>query len=313
MSPWRTWVELWEGDEAPHALALIRILLGLVIVYDFATIGHLGLVLPLFGVEEAGGWSTTLQSSQPALWYRVFPPEPWSATALWATCLGAAVAFTLGLRTRVAAVVLVLAWAQARWVLPPADRGIDTLCRNVLLVLACSGCGARFSIEGLWRTPPDRVPSWPRRLILLQLVAMYFLAGIQKGGFAWYPPGHFAALFFILQDPAIAAHDFAWVGRQPFFFLTQIGTAVTVVFQDSYPLALLLRWWRHTADRGGRVRAWANRWPLEWLWIGTGAFFHVALALTTELGIFPFAMLALYPAWLHPDQADRLRERLSIR
>ena len=30
--------------------------------------------------------------------------------------------------------------------------------------------------------------------------------------------------------------------------------------------------------------------------------FHLALAATTELGIFPWAMLALYPVWLHPDE-----------
>jgi hypothetical protein len=197
--------------------------------------------------------------------------------------------------------------------MPGADRGIDTLCRNALLVLAFSGCGEALTMEGGWRTLAQRVPSWPRRLLVLQLVAMYFLAGVQKGGFAWYPPGHFAALYFILHDPAIAAHDFGFLRQQPFFFLSQVGTAVTVVFQDSYPLVLLLRWWRHTADRPGRLRALANRYPLEWLWIGTGAFFHVGLAVTTELGIFPWAMLALYPAFLHPDQVASIRRRMAFR
>jgi len=309
---WAGWVSLWEGDERPHVLAAIRILLGLVIVYDFVEIGALGLVQPLFGVTEVGGWSATLTGDHPSLYYQLTPPTAASATALWALCLGCAVCVTIGLRARWAAVVLVLAWAQFRWSLPPADRGIDTLCRNVLLILAASGCGEAWSIEGRWRQLRARVPSWPRRLIVLQIVAMYFLAGVQKGGFAWYPPGHFAALFFILQDPAIAAHDFGWLRHQPFFFFPQVGTAVTVLFQDTYPVVLLLRWWRHTADRPGRLRAWANRYPLEWGWIGLGAFFHVALAATTELGIFPYAMLALYPAFLHPDQAEGALARFRI-
>jgi hypothetical protein len=46
-----------------------------------------------------------------------------------------------------------------------------------------------------------------------------------------------------------------------------------------------------------------RRFPwLEYVWLSLGVVFHLALALTTELGIFPWAMLALYPAWLHPDE-----------
>ena len=67
-----------------------------------------------------------------------------------------------------------------------------------------------------------------RRLMILQLVAMYFLAGVQKTGIHWYPMGHFAALYFILQDPAIAKHDFRWLAHPPWFQLTQLGSAITV-------------------------------------------------------------------------------------
>ena len=50
---------------------------------------------------------------------------------------------------------------------------------------------------------------------------------------------------------------------------------------------------------------------IEWVWIGIGAVFHLGLALTTELGIFPWAMLALYPAWVHPDDWSALLRRLT--
>jgi hypothetical protein len=135
---------------------------------------------------------------------------------------------------------------------------------------------------------------------------MYFLAGIQKTGIHWYPMGHFAALYFILQDPAIARWDFRWLAHQPWFFLTQVGSGTTIAFQDTYPLVLLFRWWRWHPGVGGRVAAFARRWGLEWWWISTGAFFHLALAATTELGIFPWAMLALYPVWLHPDELAKV-------
>ena len=48
--------------------------------------------------------------------------------------------------------LLALLWARhAEW-LPNADRGIDTLCRNVLLLLAFSRCGACLA------TPAPEMP-----------------------------------------------------------------------------------------------------------------------------------------------------------
>jgi len=306
---WRSWVALWDGEESPHVLAAIRILLGLVILYDFVSVARLDLVEPLMSSTATGGWSVRLAEAPTPL-FTWLPDGPAGAWAAWALLVGSALAFTLGLRPSVAALVLVLVWAQLRQAVPGADRGIDTLCRNVLLILACSGCGEAWSVEGWVRPLRQRVTSWPRRLIIGQLVAMYFLAGIQKSGFAWYPPGHFSALYFILQDPAIARFDMGFLRHQPFFFLTQVGTAVTVVFQDTYPLVLVVKYLQWTADRGGRLRALVTRYPVEWLWIGLGAVFHLALAATTELGIFPWAMLAMYPAWLSPEEARALWHRL---
>jgi hypothetical protein len=37
------------------------------------------------------------------------------------------------------------------------------------------------------------------------------------------------------------------------------------------------------------------------VWIATGVFFHLSLALFTQLGIFPWGCLALYPALLQPE------------
>mgnify|MGYP000297469965 FL=1 len=306
---WAGWRSLWEGEEAPHVLAAVRILLGLVLLYDFLSMASLGLVEPLFSSIQDGGWSVSLVERPPPL-FTWLPDGPVAAWTVWGTMLACTLAFTVGLRPQVAALVLVLLWAQLRVITPGADRGIDTLARNVLLIMACSGAGEAWSVEAWFRPLKEQVSSWPRRLILVQLVAMYFLAGIQKNGFAWYPPGHFAALYFVLQDPAIARFDMSFVRDQPFFVLTQLGTAVTLLFQDSYPLVLLFRYLRWTAERGGRLRAWANRFPFEWVWVGTGAFFHLALAVTTELGIFPWAMMALYPVWLHPREARALWGRL---
>jgi hypothetical protein len=305
---WAAWVALWRGDEHPRSLALVRLGLGSCVLFDFLEIARLGLVTALFAPVSAGGLSDALTRADVPLFYRFAPGTAAAGAGLHALLVVAAACFTLGWCTRTSAAILVLAWAQFADILPAADRGIDTLCRDVLLLFAVAGGGRWASLDAWWSTGSiwgdgAPVPAWPRRLLMLQIVAMYFLAGIQKVGLHWWPMGNFAALFLVLQDPAIARHDFGWLARTPFFQLTQLGTIVTLRFQDSYPVVLLLRWWRATPERGGWGRRLVARAPwLEYVWIALGAWFHLLLAFTTELGIFPWAMLALYPAWLHPDE-----------
>jgi hypothetical protein len=309
---------LWSGEEHPRTLGFVRALLGIVILWDFLEIARLGLVLPLFGPDEAGGLSDALSRGDVPWLYDWLPPSEALARAHHGVVVAAAATFTLGLFSRTSALVLLLTWALFTDILPASDRGIDTLCRDVLCVYVFARGGEWLGFDAWIRTGSPlgdgtRVASWPRRLLILQLVAMYFLAGVQKTGIHWYPMGHFTALYFILQDPAIARYDFRWLADQPWFFLTQVGTATTILFQDTYPLVLLFRWWRRNPERGGRIARFARRWGLEWWWIGTGAFFHAALAVTTELGIFPWAMLALYPSWLHPDELGWLLGKLRRR
>jgi hypothetical protein len=45
-----------------------------------------------------------------------------------------------------------------------------------------------------------------------------------------------------------------------------------------------------------------NRWAVAERYLLVGAAFHVGTHLVLRLGIFPFAMLALYPAAVHPDR-----------
>ncbi|MCB9697560.1 MAG: HTTM domain-containing protein [Alphaproteobacteria bacterium] len=315
---WTAWVRLWAEREHPRSLALVRILLGSCITWDLLQIRWYGLVTALFGVQQIGGLSDALTRANTPLWYRVVPGTEFGAFGLHTLMLMLALSLTLGFFTRSSALLLLLAWGQFADIVPAADRGIDTLCRDVLMLFVFAEAGRWCSLDALVRTGSiwgdgQAVGAWARKLLVLQIVAMYFLAGIQKTGMHWWPPGHFAALYFILQDPAIARIDFSWLEKQPFFLLTQLGSLGTLVFQDSYPIVLLLRYWRSTPEKGGRLRTLANRHPwLEWVWIGTGAVFHLLLAATCELGIFPWAMLALYPAWVHPDDWSRLFGRTAV-
>lgn len=297
------WVGFWSRTEHPRTLALVRIALGLVVVLDLLDLVRLGLVVPLFAPQEAGGWADVTSRGSPFP-YSVLPAEPWVAQGFFAALLLAALCVCVGLFTRSAGLALVLLWAAWRACVPEVDRAVDHLCRNLLLILAFSGAGRTWSVDAWLRSrsfvDPTPIGAWARYLVIAQLVLMYFAAGLQKLTPTWLPSGDFGALYLVLADPAIARFDFAFLGSQPYYLLTQIGTAATFAWQWLYPLVLLWLYYAATPDRPGRLRALANRAHLHLVWIGLGVVFHLLLAVTTELGIFPWAMLAAYLAFLDP-------------
>lgn len=304
---WQTWVRIWDLKEHPRSMALIRVCLGLVMLWDLGAVARLGLVPALMGTEAAGGLSATFRSGAPALWAQLVPQQPGSAWALWVAMVAATVLFTVGLAARPAMVAFVLLSAQWEWQLPEASRGIESLIRIALLILAFSESDRWLSVRA-WRETGSvwgegrAVPAWPRHLMVVQLVLMYFLAGVQKFGLDWSPAHNFSALYLILQDPAIANARYDWLLDEPWLTVTRVGTAGTMAWEWAAPLLLLAYWYRFTPERPGRVRAFVLRWRLHLVWAAIGVVFHLGIALTMALGIFPFAMLACYFAFVHPDE-----------
>jgi hypothetical protein len=284
------WVAIWSGDESPTSLALLRILVGAVIAADFAIAGALGLGGTLWAPLGAGGFRDLADGVVPEV-YRVLPHTAATSWALWATTLVTAVLFSAGAFTRLSGSVLLLTYAQTALVLPNGDRGVDNLLRNVLLVLLFSGCGRALSLDSWRRGRADAVPRWPRRLVILQVAAIYFMSGVHKIGAPWLPIGDFSALWYILHDAEMTTLSrplpaWAWP-------LTQVGTASAIVFEWTFPLLLVLH------------RRWGGPRDPRWLWLGFGALFHLGLVATLRLGIFPWAMMALYVAFLRPDEIER--------
>lgn len=306
---WAAWVRLWDHREDPVVLALVRVLVASVLLYDFLWMRHLGLVDALFAPQQAGGLPDVLAREPVPELYRWFPATAQTAWAAWWVVVGSLVCFGLGLGTPVAGVAFVAVSAQLAQVLPLGDRGIDTLLRNVVLILSLSACGRRFGVDAWLFGARRQAPAWPRHLLVLQLAVMYFCAGVQKTALSWGPLGGFSALFLILQDPAVAAWRFGWLSD--WYPATQLATAATIGFEWSACLVPLVYGFRATRTRGGRVRAWFNTHrPLRY-WVAIGVALHLGIAGTMSLGIFPWAMLALYPCFVHPDELARALRRFA--
>jgi hypothetical protein len=299
----RWWIELWDRRESPELLGLVRIGVGLVLLSDLYWTWALDLVVPLMAGEGQGGLSGVTPKT--GAWFAWVGDGPDAARLLHASLVAAGLGLALGMFSRGSAAAFLLLSAEWARILPDADRGIDTLLRNVLFVLALSRCGDAFSLDAVWSTGTWRgsgapVPAWPRRVLVLQIVVMYFTAGVQKYAQHWWPWGGWSALYVILQDWAVAAHDFSWLRHPLLYPLTQVATALTMAWQWTYPVVLL-----HTFEPPwppGRFRRWFAAWRLHWVWIAVGVWFHVQLALTMELGIFPYGMLALYWVFLSPSE-----------
>jgi hypothetical protein len=299
---WERWLGLWRGEEDVRLLAFVRIFVGLVLLYDLLWTAHLGLVDALWGTD--GIVDILGREPLPELW-RAFGEGPTAGRVGFGLALLGALGLALGCFTRTSAIVLLLAYAQLAHANGAADRGIDTLLRNATLVLACSPSHGAWSLDAAWARRrghplPAIGPAWPRRLLALQLVVVYFAAGIQKVALSWTPLGGFSALYLVLQDPSIAAWRFEWLAAvHP---ITQVATAATMAFEWGACLVPLAWHFQRTRTRGGWWRAQSNRYRWVRAWMVVGVLLHLGIAATMTLGVFPWAMLALYPALLHPEE-----------
>ena len=298
---WQRWVSLWDRTEPPVALAFVRMYVGVALLADLLRIAVIEMVGPMYSAAP-DGFAMPATDLARALVERGLGPTVWAVAVIAGACVA------LGFATRVACIVLVFAMVQLAHIAPDSDRGIHVIFRVVLLILALSQSHARFSIDAwvwarLGRPFSAQVPAWPRYLLLLQLLWIYFSAGIQKAGAEWGPWGGFLAVANTATDPNYARFDPAWV--ETALPLTRLATAGTLLFEVTAPLYLVWLYCAATADRPGRARAWVNRLRLRWIWIALGVSFHLGLALTTTLGVFPWGMLALYPVLFRPSELSR--------
>jgi Vitamin K-dependent gamma-carboxylase len=279
--------EAWTAEEEDsRPLALVRILVATVLGADLLRSAWLGLVGELWVPYKYGGLST-FRAKQ---WDWLTDLDPRAGVTTWGVALAALFCAALGWATRPALVLALLSLAQLGHLYPPGDRAIDRLLRTVLLVLLFSGAHQRWSLSGA-RAP--QIPAWPARLIRYILVLVYLGAGMAKLGstLAWVRLSGDVPLYRLLTDPMAGWIDPALA--EPWQPLLRVGGWATIALELSAPLLLT----RHA------------RW-----WAIPGALMHLGIALTMELGMFSWGMLALYPLlfwpWLQAP-ADRLEATLD--
>jgi hypothetical protein len=293
------WVALWSRREGGESLALVRIAVALVILWDLGEVARFGLVEALWAAFEEGAIGAAAYERPVALLYGWLGASARNAWLLFAAICIAAFSLAIGLLSWASALLLLLSYAELSRLLPYADRGIATLLRKVLAVLVFARCAATLSLAarfrlGRFRARPE-VSAWPRYLIIAQLVLLYFSAGVLKQPLNWSSGGGYAARFLVLHKPHLVRHELPHDWLVAGYSLLQAGTLSTVVGERSAPLLPLLLWLRGTKRRGGRLRHGVERSRLLEVWVATGVIFHLALAAPARARNFPLGLPGAVP------------------
>jgi hypothetical protein len=302
------WVAFWDRRQPATSLAFTRVLVGTVLFLDMLLAKNKGAMPALLGAPPTGMGSGS--SAFPE-----FLPAPSASSEgvamfWWAMVLLTSLMFALGLFYKVAGLLLALVLVNLARFDPDGDA-IDSLYRVVVPILTLSRANACCSLDAwvarrMGRPLPALVPAWPRYLLMAQLLWMYFSAGHCRDDASWWPHGRFSAIGNVMGDPHFARFSpGSLVGIYP---ITQLATAVSMIFELSAPLMVVMTWLR--ADGGGRWGERLRRWRVRWMWLAAGAALHLGIAVTMTLGMFPYGVLALYPLFLHPEEHARAGEAL---
>lgn len=304
---WSRWVRRVSHKEPDTPLALFRIAVGLVILYTHAMLLATGGIV-LWEHRDWGGIYPL--SSKQWLLELLGGPIPPVVYSLITAGIISACTLTVGFCGRLSALVGLQVSLALFSLVPAAGGGHDRLITNALFVLVLAGGTRTLSLDarirtGRWRSNTP-VPAWPRYLLWFQLCLVYGITGVHKLGSSWFPWGGWSAVYYTLLTPSWTRYDFssaAWVAWiHP---LTQLGTAVTWLWEVTFPMVLVWAWWRHTAARGGRLRRLATRLDLRVPYALIGLIMHGSLLVLLDLGPFSLITLSFYVTMWHHDELVR--------
>ncbi|MBI3840249.1 MAG: HTTM domain-containing protein [Planctomycetia bacterium] len=233
------WNRFWFEPADPATLGLIRICAGAMLFYT-----HLIWSLDLASFFGAHGWLAPeavrlLQKDTYAWSYLWWLDSP---ASLWAAHIGALVVFallTVGLFSRVASVLALVATLAYVNRVPGALFGLDQINVMLAMYLAVGPCGAAFSLDR-WLESRKAGPSLaiqPRwsanlaiRLIQVHMCVIYLFAGTAKlTGPAWWDG---TALWMALGNLEYQSLDMTWMADWP--RLINLMTHVTVFWEIFY-------------------------------------------------------------------------------
>lgn len=232
--------------------------------------------------------------------------DPQAVVFLYALMLAACVSMILGIYPRLMTIVAVLLLFSFHERNPLSLGGGDTVLRNVGFLLMLAPCGKAFSRKR-WRAqwerfraklpplPPAKMPAWPMRLMLWQLMIIYVTTAWDKVlGTMWLQG---TAVDSILLHTHFVRWPQTWM--MTLGAASPVFTYATLIFELAWLMLLfpnsVLKYLRLTS---GAVK--------RGLLVG-GVLFHGGIFILMDVGSFSAAMMAAYLGVLTEEDFKAMR------
>lgn len=280
------WTRFFFVPESTATAALMRIVFGaLCVIWTLAMIPDL---LDFFG--QHGVLPATPPFGDPGYWSLLTPfSSDGGVFAVWLMLLIASVAFLVGFETRLAALLVLVGLLSFQRRDPFVFNSGDGLFHTLAFFLLLAPAGAAVSVDRLFRhrrdfwSYPLRAP-WALRLIQIQVSVIYLSTVWQK------------------------VRGTTWNDGTAVSFSTRLGDLERFhtphFITDSVLISNLMTYGTLAVEFSLGVLVW-NRKLRPWvLLLGVGM--HLTIDLTLRVGLFSYAIMCSYLAFLPPERAERV-------
>lgn len=300
---WAAWDRFWFTPTDPATLSAIRLLAGALLFYT-----HFIWSFDLWAFFGASGWLPSElreldDSVRGASLYYIplfeWLSSPWQVWLVHIVALVVMFLFMIGLFSRITAVLsAIFALAYVGHVTPGAYFGLDKVNCMLALYLALGPCGARYSVDRLWRIrrgkhterDPKVMANVAIRLIQLHLCVIYFYSGLGKlEGITWWTG---EAIWLSVANLEYQSLDMTWLGHFP--WLINLLAFSTLFWELLYAFLI---WPRFTRP-----------WMLA-IALGVHGFICLSMGMIT----FGLAMLIANLAFVFPHTIRRVMDPIAGR
>jgi hypothetical protein len=290
------WQRIWFKPTCPAPFCLFRIFFGAIVIWT--TCEWLVNAKNLFGSQAMTSLST-VRLSYPyrlSLFWWLFPSEQ-AVNCLLILLLLAAVALTLGYKTRISAFfvwLLILSFDHRN---PFILNCSDDFIRIAALLVLVGPAGRMYSLDSLFKTHREGGTSattelcepWAQRLMQLQTALVYAWSFFYKSGESWWNGTalHYAMHLkwcAFLVNPSI--FDNIWICR--------LLDASTLIIEFSLFTVVWVRGIRY------------------WVLLG-GLLLHSSLLVATNIPTLQLIMMASYLNFIEPERVQSFVRRVTAK
>lgn len=302
---------LLTAVEGPQTYAALRIGLGALVIANVSTLWpHIDYLYGDLGIAPAA----RVCGGEPARLSILCHLPEWGPQVVLVAFTIAALAFTLGLATRVSGISTMVLYASL-WARGSTSWAGEHVFADFLFLLCFARCGEAWSLDRWLRARREgptawrAVPSWPRYLMILQLTLCLGVNGWIKSGEEWRSGD---ALHYVLA--ADRYHRFP-----PWTLLATLGptmmrawTHLAWLTERCFPLVafgLLLRPWLRSR---GAPRPWLR--VIDWLlgrrvWAPLAVALLLGITVLLNIGWFAPATAVAVLCLFRGDELGRLLTR----